>query len=127
MKGAFSRSVCAGKQRIGHPVADQGFSSSRLSTMPEMDPYKVKQTFSRPVCVGKQKNIPHPAATAAMHCHPECNTHPPPPCPTFLLAHNLSSKLIVQTGNVWQNLDDNIVVKGLSTCLAPTITVVLMC
>ena len=40
------------------------------------------------------------AATAAMHCHPEGCTHPPPLAPPFLLAQNLSSKQIGPTDNM---------------------------
>ena len=47
-----------------------------------------------------------PAATAAMHCHPEGCTHPPPPVPPFLLAQNLPSKRIAPTDNMRPKSDD---------------------
>ena len=48
-----------------------------------------------------------PAATAAMHSHPEGFTHPPPsPVHPFLLAKNLSSKRIASTDNMPPKSDD---------------------
>ena len=42
-------------------------------------------------------------ATAAMHCHSESCTHPPPP---FLLVQNPSSKRIAPTDNMQPKSDD---------------------
>ena len=68
----------------------------------------MKEAFSTPVCAKNQTNGPpvltraflQPAATAAMHCHPQGCTHPPPPLPPFLQAQKLSSKQIVPTDRV---------------------------
>ena len=68
----------------------------------------MKGGFSMPICSRKQTNVPpgndhsflQPTATAAMHCHPEGCTHPPPP---FLLAQNLSSQEIAPTDNMQPN------------------------
>jgi len=48
-----------------------------------------------------------PAATTAMHCHPEGDTHPPLPIPPFLLVQNLFSKEIAPTDNMQPNLDEH--------------------
>ena len=48
-----------------------------------------------------------PAATAAMHCHPEGDTHPPSLIPPFLLVQNLFSKQITPTDNMQPNLDED--------------------
>ena len=48
-----------------------------------------------------------PAAIAAMHYHPEGNTHPPPPVPPFLVAQNLSTKRIGTTDNMRLNVNDD--------------------
>ena len=56
-------------------------------------------------CMGRA--FLQPAATAAMHCHPPGDIHPPPLIPPFLLAPNLSSKRIAPTDNMQPNFDDN--------------------
>ena len=74
----------------------------------------MKGAFSTPVYARKWTNSPpgadqgflQPAATAAMHCHPEGCTHPPPLVPPFLLVQNLSSKQIVPTDNMQPKSDD---------------------
>ena len=67
-----------------------------------------------PVCARMQQ-MAYPALTkaflqadptAAMHCHPEWCTHPPPPVPPFLLAQNLSSKQIAPTDNMRSKTDN---------------------
>ena len=79
-------------------------------------PYKVKGPFStQPPFVQESRQMAHPAliraflrpgATAAMQCHPEGRTHPPPLVPPFLLAQNLSSKWITSTDNMRPKSDD---------------------
>ena len=79
--------------------------------MSEMEPYKAKGVFFRPVCARKPNNGPpgtdQAFSTAAMHCHPPGDTHPPPLIPSFLLAQNLSSKRIAPTDNMRPNFDDD--------------------
>ena len=47
-----------------------------------------------------------PAKTVATFTASHAETHPPPPIPPFLLAHNLSSKWIAPTDNMRPKLHD---------------------